>query len=43
MGKIKGKWLDMSLTTNVIAKLEIEGLHNWPDAQGVFPEVGFAS
>ena len=28
----KHNWLDMSLTTNVIAKLEIEGLHNWPDA-----------
>ena len=43
MSKVKGKWLDMSLTTNVIAKLEIEGLHNWPDAQAVFPEVGFLS
>ena len=31
------------MKTNVIAKLEIEGLHNWPDAQGVFPEVGFLS
>ena len=29
------------MKTNVIAKIEIEGLHNWPDAQGVFPEVGF--
>jgi hypothetical protein len=29
------------MKTNVIAKLEIEGLHNWPDAQAVFPEVGF--
>ena len=29
--------------TNVIAKLELEGLHNWPDAQAVFPEVGFLS
>jgi hypothetical protein len=29
--------------TNVIAKLELEGLHNWPAAQGVFPEVGFLS
>ena len=43
MSKRKNNWLDMSLTTNVIAKLEIEGLHNWPDAQGVFPEVGFLS
>ena len=39
----KHNWLDMSLTTNVIVKLEIEGLHNWPDAQAVFPEVGFLS
>ena len=31
------------MTTNVIAKLEIEGLHCWPDAQSVFPEVGFLS
>ena len=29
------------MNTNVIAKLEIEGLHNWPDAEAVFPEVGF--
>ena len=29
------------MKTNVIAKLEIEGLHNWPDAESVFPEVGF--
>jgi len=29
------------MKTNVIAKLEIEGLHNWPDAEAVFPEVGF--
>ena len=29
------------MTTNVIAKIELDGLHNWPDAQGVFPEVGF--
>ena len=31
------------MKTNVIAKIEIEGLHNWPDAQAVFPEVGFLS
>ena len=43
MSKRKNNWLDMSLTTNVIAKLEIEGLHNWPAAQSVFPEVGFLS
>ena len=29
------------MVTNVIAKIEIDGLHNWPDAQSVFPEVGF--
>ena len=29
------------MKTNVIAKIEIEGLHNWPAAQGVFPEVGY--
>ena len=29
------------MKTNVIAKLEVEGLHNWPAAQSVFPEVGF--
>ena len=31
------------MRTNVIAKLELEGLHNWPDAKKVFPEVGFLS
>jgi len=31
------------MKTNVIAKIEIEGLHNWPAAQKVFPEVGFLS
>ena len=31
------------MKTNVIAKLEIEGLHNWPAADKVFPEVGFLS
>jgi hypothetical protein len=43
MNKRKNNWLDMSLTTNVIVRLELEGLHNWPAAQGVFPEVGFLS
>lgn len=33
----------MSIKTNVIAKLELEGLHNWPDAKKVFPEVAFLS
>ena len=31
------------MRTNVIAKLELEGLHNWPDAKKIFPEVGFLS
>tara|TARA_R100000426_G_C4761904_1_gene87478 strand:- start:132 stop:485 length:354 start_codon:yes stop_codon:yes gene_type:complete len=31
------------MRTNVIAKLELEGLHNWPDAKKVFPEVAFLS
>ena len=31
------------MKTNVIAKLEVEGLHNWPAADKVFPEVGFLS
>ena len=31
------------MRTNVIAKLELDGLHNWPDAKNVFPEVGFLS
>tara|TARA_R110001592_G_scaffold123185_1_gene330779 strand:+ start:1132 stop:1542 length:411 start_codon:yes stop_codon:yes gene_type:complete len=29
------------MKTNVIAKLEIEGMHNWPDAGVHFPEVKF--
>ena len=29
------------MKTNVIAKIEVDGLHNWPDAQSVVPEVGF--
>lgn len=33
----------MEIKTNVIAKLELEGLHNWPDAKTVFPEVAFLS
>jgi hypothetical protein len=31
------------MKTNVIVTLAIEGLHNWPDAKKVFPEVGFLS
>lgn len=29
------------MKTNVIVKLELDGMHNWPDARRVFPEVGF--
>jgi len=31
------------VTTNVIVKLAVDGLHSWPDAKKVFPEVGFLS
>ena len=31
------------MKTNVIVKLELDGLHNWPDAKKIFPEVGFLS
>tara|TARA_R110002096_G_C14118334_1_gene680588 strand:- start:142 stop:489 length:348 start_codon:yes stop_codon:yes gene_type:complete len=31
------------MNTNVIAKLEIEGMHNWPGAKEAFPEVAFLS
>ena len=31
------------MKTNVIITLAIEGLHNWPEARNVFPEVGFLS
>lgn len=31
------------MRTNVIARLEVEGLHSWPDAKHVFPEVSFLS
>jgi len=31
------------MRTNVIAKLELDGLHNWPEAQNIAPEVGFLS
>ncbi len=31
------------MKTNIIAKLQIEGLHNWPAAKKVFPEVAFLS
>ena len=31
------------MQTNVIVKLAIDGLHCWPDARKIFPEVGFLS
>lgn len=31
------------MKVNVIAKLEIEGMHNWPAAKDIFPEVAFLS
>lgn len=31
------------MKTYVIVKLQVEGLHNWPAAREVFPEVGFLS
>lgn len=29
--------------TNIIVNLQVEGIHNWPNAKKVFPEVGFLS
>ena len=29
--------------TNIIVKLQVEGIHWWTDAKNVFPEVGFLS
>ena len=31
------------MNTNVIVKLQVEGLHCWPNAKDVFPEVKFLS
>lgn len=31
------------MTTNIIVNLQVEALHNWPDAKDIFPEVGFLS
>ena len=31
------------MKTNVIVNLQVEGLHHWPDAKNVFPEVSFLS
>jgi len=32
-----------NMRTNIIAKLELDGIHNWPDAHHIAPEVGFLS
>jgi len=29
------------MTTKIVVRLQIEGLHCWPAAKNVFPEVGF--
>jgi len=29
------------MTTKIVVRLQIEGLHCWPNAKNVFPEVGF--
>jgi len=29
------------MKTNIIVNLSVDGLHSWPDARKVFPEVGF--
>ena len=29
------------MNTSVVVRLQIEGLHCWPNAENVFPEVGF--
>jgi hypothetical protein len=31
------------MKTNIIVNLQVEALHNWPDARNIFPEVGFLS
>jgi len=31
------------MNTNVIVTLAVDGLHKWPDAKNMFPEVGFLS
>ena len=31
------------MTTNIVVKLAVDGLHSWPDAKRVCPEVGFLS
>jgi len=32
-----------NLNTKVVVRLQVEGLHCWPEAELVFPEVGFLS
>lgn len=31
------------IQTSVIISFQIEGIHNWPDARNIYPEVGFLS
>lgn len=31
------------MTTKIVVRLQVEGIHNWPDAAKVFPEVSFLS
>ena len=31
------------MKTNIIVTLQVEGVHHWPNAKNVFPEVGFLS
>ena len=31
------------MQTNIVIRLHVEGLHSWPDARHIFPEVGFLS
>jgi len=31
------------MKTNIIVTLQVEGVHNWPNAKNVFPEVAFLS
>jgi len=31
------------MKTSIVVRLNVEGIHNWPEARNVFPEVGFLS
>lgn len=31
------------MKTNIVVTLQIEGLHNWPEARAMIPEMGFLS